>query len=322
MFPHRSLAAPAPAPRTRHALRAAATAVLAGGLALAGGTVAQASAAPGAPAAPAPTAADGWARVAHLSPDTKAVDVELTALAGGAVLYELEDVAYGQVSDYLTLPAGTYVVSMVPSDAPEGTDPAIEQSLTVAPGEPVTVAAYGRNADLRTAVYEDDLTSPADGESRIRVVQASTVADSVDVTTSTGTVVTEDATTGAATGYATVPAGTWTLELGGDASGSAQVDLAGGTVSTLLVLDTADRAQTVAVVLDAAAPGATPADGVDTGGGWGAGAGADATGPSPVALPAALTAGTGLLAAGGLLLARRRGPAATAAAEAEGGSGR
>jgi hypothetical protein len=315
--------APATALRTRHALRAAAAAVLAGGLALAGGTAARADVA-GAPTAPEPTATDGWARVAHLSPDTKAVDVELTALAGGAVLYELEDVAYGQVSDYLTLPAGTYVVSMVPSDAPEGTDPAIEQSLTVAPGEPVTVAAYGRNADLRTAVYQDDLTNPADGESRIRVVQASTVADSVDVTTSTGTVVTEDATTGAATGYATVPAGTWTLELGGDASGSAQVDLAGGTVSTLLVLDTADRAQTVAVVLDAAAPGATPADGVDTGGGWGAGAGAGtgATDPSPVALPVALAAGTGLLVAGGLLLARRREPTATAAAEAEGGSGR
>lgn len=307
----------APAPRTRHALRAAAAAVLAGGLALAGGTAAQADVA--APA-PAETGTDGWARVAHLSPDTKAVDVELTALAGGAVLYELEDVAYGQVSDYLTLPAGTYVVSMVASDAPEGTDPAIEQSLTVTPGEPMTVAAYGRNAELRTAVYQDDLTNPADGESRIRVVQASTVADSVDVTTSTGTVVTEGATTGAATGYATVPAGTWTLELGGDASGSAQVDLAGGTVSTLLVLDTADQAQTVAVVLDAAAPGTTPAEGVDTGGGWGAAAGTSAG--KPAALPVALTAGAGLLLAGGLVLARRRAVAATVAADPEGGSGR
>lgn len=307
----------APAPRTRHALRAAAAAVLAGGLALAGGAAAQADVA--APAAPAETGTDGWARVAHLSPDTKAVDVELTALAGGAVLYELEDVAYGQVSDYLTLPAGTYVVSMVPSDAPEGTDPAIEQSLTVTPGEPMTVAAYGRNAELRTAVYQDDLTNPADGESRIRVVQASTVADSVDVTTSTGTVVTEGATTGAATGYATVPAGTWTLELGGDATGSAQVDLAGGTVSTLLVLDTAEQAQTVAVVLDAAAPGTTPAEGVDTGGGWGAAAGSPAGSPG---LPVALTAGAGLLLAAGLVLGRRRAVAATLAADPEDGSGR
>ncbi|GIG36494.1 DUF4397 domain-containing protein [Cellulomonas pakistanensis] len=301
----------APAPRTRRTLGGAAAAVLVGGLALTGAATAQA-----APAPPEPTATDGWARVAHLSPDTKAVDVELTALAGGAVLYELEDVAYGQVSDYLTLPAGTYVVSMVPSDAPEGTDPAIEQSLTVTPGEPVTVAAYGRNAALRTAVYEDDLTNPADGESRIRVVQASTVADSVDVTTSTGTVVTEGATPGAATGYATVPAGAWTLELGGDASGTAQVDLAGGTVSTLLVLDTADRSQTVAVVLDAAAPGATPAEGVDTGGGWGAAT--PTTTPAP--LPVALTACAGLLGAGGVVLALRR--VATAAAEAKGGSGR
>ena len=213
--------------------------LLAGALALGGATAANAA---------APT--DGWARITHLSPDTKSVDVRLTALSGGEVLYELEDITYGQISDYLALDPGTYVVSMVPSDAAADSEPVISQS--------VTVAAYGTNDDLKTAVYEDDLENPADGDSRIRVIQASTMADSVDISTSTGIAIAEGAEQGAATGYATVPAGPWTLELSGDASGTADIELGGGTVNTLLVLDTADGGTTVKAVVDAAAPGTTP----------------------------------------------------------------
>ncbi len=112
--------------------------------------------------------------MAHLSTDTKSVDVQLTALAGGAVVYELDDVAYGAVSPYIPLADGTYVVSMVPSDAADGTQPVVQQSIDIAEGEPLTVAAYGRNADLTTTVFEDDLSAPAEGEARVRVVQAST----------------------------------------------------------------------------------------------------------------------------------------------------
>ena len=251
-------------PTRPHRLRriAAATALgglMAGALSLGGAVAANAA---------APT--DGWARITHLSPDTKSVDVRLTALAGGDVLYELDDVAYGQISDYLALAPGTYVVSMVPSGAAADSDPVISESVTIEEGEPVTVAAYGTNDDLKTAVYEDDLQNPADGDSRIRVIQASTVADSIDVATSTGIAIADGAEQGAATGYATVPAGLWTLELTGDATGSADVDLGGGTVNTLLVLDTPNGDVTVKAVVDAAAPGTTPEDGVDTGGGWAA----------------------------------------------------
>ncbi|WP_166404616.1 DUF4397 domain-containing protein [Labedella endophytica] len=241
---------------------AAATALgglLTGALALGGATAANAA---------APT--DGWARITHLSPDTKSVDVRLTSLAGGDVLYELDDITYGQISDYLPLDPGTYVVSMVPSGAAADSEPVISQSVTVAEGEPITVAAYGTNDDLKTAVYEDDLENPADGDSRIRVIQASTTAESIDIATSTGIAIADGAEPGTATGYATVPAGDWTLELSGDATGTADIDLGGGTVNTLLVLDTANGDVTVKAVLDAAAPGATPEDGVDTGGGWAA----------------------------------------------------
>jgi hypothetical protein len=276
-----------------------------------GGLMAGALTLGGAAAANAAAPTDGWARITHLSPDTKSVDVRLTALSGGEVLYELEDITYGQISDYLALDPGTYVVSMVPSGAAADSDPVISQSVTVAEGEPITVAAYGTNDDLKTAVYEDDLENPADGDSRIRVIQASTVADSVDISTSTGIAIADGAEQGAATGYATVPAGPWTLELTGDATGTADIELGGGTVNTLLVLDTAEGDVTVKAVVDAAAPGTTPEDGVDTGGGWAA-TRSDDTNVAGIAggLAAAVA-----LALGTTVLVRRRGGVAAHAAE-------
>jgi hypothetical protein len=274
--------------------------LLVGALALGGATAANAA---------APT--DGWARITHLSPDTKSVDVRLTALSGGEVLYELEDITYGQISDYLALDPGTYVVSMVPSGAAADSDPVISESVTIEEGEPVTVAAYGTNDDLKTAVYEDDLENPADGDSRIRVIQASTTADSVDISTSTGIAIAEGAEQGAATGYATVPAGPWTLELSGDATGTADIKLGGGTVNTLLVLDTADGGTTVKAVVDAAAPGTTPEDGVDTGGGWAASHGDDTnTAGLVTGLSAVLALGVAVT-----LVVRRRGAVAVSGAK-------
>lgn len=222
--------------------------------------------APAATAAPADPG--GWARVAHLSPDTKSVDVQMTALAGGAVVYELEDVAYGAVSDYVPLAEGTYVVSMVPSDAADDAEPIVQQSVDISAGGPVTVAAYGQNADLQTVVFNDDLSAPQQGEARVRVVQASTVEATVDVDTAQGRSIARSVPTGAATGYAAVPAGSWDLELtGSSAVSTAAVDLPAGSVSTLFVLDTADGALTARAVTDSATLADMPVGGINTGGG-------------------------------------------------------
>lgn len=219
-------------------------------------------------AAPAATGQSGWLRVAHLSPDTKAVDLQLTALSGGESVFELDNVTYGAVSEYQQVPAGTYVVAMVPSDAKDGAPPVISASVKIEQGKTVTVAAYGENTDLQTKVFQDDLTNPEAGAARIRLIQASTVTKLVDVETSTGLLIAKDAAAGSATSYASVPAGAWNLEL--TASGiddSASVDLPNGSVNTLFVLDNADGGLTVMSVLDSASVGAAPIGGVQTGGG-------------------------------------------------------
>lgn len=242
-----------------------------------------------APAASAATSEPGgWARVAHLSPDTKSVDVQMTALAGGDVVYELEDVAYGAVSDYIPLAEGTYVVSMVPSDAAEGAEPVVQQSVDIAAGGPVTVAAYGTNDQLDTVVFEDDLSAPSRGEARVRVIQASTIEPTVSVDTATGRPIASDVPTGSATDYAAVTAGEWELELAGAGEvSSADVDLPAGSVSTIFVLDTASGALTAKSVTDSATLADMPVGGIETGGGGTAG-----DGDAPV----------GLIAVGALLL--------------------
>ncbi|WP_227497286.1 DUF4397 domain-containing protein [Planctomonas psychrotolerans] len=250
--------------RSRHALRTAGAVLLASGM---GFALLGAGAATAAPAAPTDSDS-GWARVAHLSPDTALVDVQLTALAGGQVIFELAGVGYGAVSEYQQLPAGTYVVSMVPNGAPEGTPPVISESIDVQADRPMTVAALGTNAELETRVYRDDLTLPAPGEARIRVVQASTTADSVDIRTRSGVAVAEGAAFASATDYANVPAGPVELQLSaGGRSSTATLTLPEATVHTLFVLDNADGGLTVTPVFDSAAVGAVPKGGVQTGGG-------------------------------------------------------
>ncbi len=72
-------------------------------------------------AAAAPASDDGFVRLAHLSPDTPSVDVYLDALSFTMPERVFQGVAYGTVSDYLPLPAGSYSVSMRLAGAPRDT---------------------------------------------------------------------------------------------------------------------------------------------------------------------------------------------------------
>ncbi|MEL4320345.1 DUF4397 domain-containing protein [Leifsonia sp. YIM 134122] len=212
----------------------------------------------------------GWVRVGHLSPDTSAVDVRLTpASGGGAAALELDDVTYGQMSPYAALPAGDYELTMVPAGAPADTTPVIAAEVTISAGEAGTVAAYGLNDDLQTMALGDDLTSPASGEARIRVVSASIQVDSVDVATTTGVAIATGAASGTATDYASVPYGPWDLVVTTPAAASydASVTVDPGTVSTLFVLDNASGGLTIVPVLDSSAAGDAPDGSLDTGGG-------------------------------------------------------
>ncbi|SCF41111.1 DUF4397 domain-containing protein [Micromonospora mirobrigensis] len=251
----------------------------------------------------AATAADtvGYVRLAHLSPDTPAVDVYLTA-PGAAEPRRFPGVAYGVVSAYLPLPAGRYAVAMREAGAPADQPPVLTTEVAVTAGGAYTVAGVGRHADLGLRVLRDDLGAPAPGRAKVRVVQASVRTPVLDVAAADGPAIADAVRFATTTGYREVQPGRWRLRLDGrnGPSATAEVTLAGGAVYSLLVLD-AKRGGLVAELREDARGGTVvPTGGVQTGAG---GTARPGVGAYPM-LAGGLLAGAAV--AGALLLRRRR----------------
>lgn len=234
---------------------------------------------------------NGLLRLAHLSPDTPAVDVYVDAVADPDAGITLEGVGYGTVSDYRDVPPGEYTISVREAGASEDTPPVLSTTVAVEPDRASTVAGVGLFSDLGLEIIEDDLQTPPADRARVRVLAGAAGAETLDVVLGDGTIVAEDLGFAGASDYVDVPAGAATLSLaaaGGDPT-EVRVDLAAGSVYSLLVLDGAEGLS-VRPVLDAAGPGVVPQGGVDAGAG---GTAADA----PVG-PILLGAGAVLVVAG------------------------
>jgi Domain of unknown function (DUF4397) len=253
--------------------------------------------------APVASAADrsagtGLLRLMHLSPDTPSVDVAIDSVTDPGVGVVLSGVGYGDVSPYQSVPAGTYTVSVRAAGADPSTPPVLATTVTVAAGTATTVAGAGAFADLAFAVVPDDLTLPPGGQARARVVDASMSGSPVDLTLAGGPSLATDLGFTGHTGYVDVPSGPGTLTVT-PATGSptdVPVDLAAGSVSTVLVLDRDGGGVEIRTVLDAASPGTVPVGGVEAGaGGTATGAGPGAGPLAPAALARALALATALV---------------------------
>ena len=258
------------------------------------------------PAAPAVAAQqDGYVRLAHMSPDTAAVNITLSSLSGDVTLFRLKNVGYGAVSKYMRLPQGTYALAMVPAGSKAGAKPVVSGSIDVSAGKAETVAAVGLNKDLTTKAFSDDLSDGGSGNARVRVVQAS--VDHKDVVVKDGSTSIADGTAfGAVTDYASVKSGSarFTLTSGSD-SKTVPWKLAAGSTNTLFVIDDSHGDLAVAQALDSAAATETPVGSLAAGGG-----GLDVDAAGPAGLLAVLSGVGGIAVAG--VLARRRVLAARA----------
>ncbi|WP_245177121.1 DUF4397 domain-containing protein [Geodermatophilus sp. DF01-2] len=257
-------------------------------------------------------AADGGLlRLAHLSPDTPAVDVYVDSVADpgdGTALLTVPGVSYGTISDYQTVPPGVYTVSMRQAGADPSTPPALSTTVEIGADSARTVAGVGRFADLGLEVLEDDLTLPPSGQARVRVVAAAATAPTLDASAG-GTALATDLAFAEAGEYAIVPGDVTQLQLTVDgAPTELPLDLAAGSVYSLFVLDRPEGGLTVRTVLDAAGSGVVPTGGVETG------AGGTAAGELDAAVVGGAV-GLTVLAGTGLALVRRsrRGPARHAA---------
>jgi hypothetical protein len=259
-------------------------------VALLGAAIGSVTAPGAAQAAAAPTI--GYVRLAHLSPDTPAVDVYLSAVSGDMKEKTFPAVDYGVVSQYMPLPAGTYTVAMRAAGSPDSDPPVLSTAVTVQAGKAYTVAGVGHNTDLGLRVIPDDLMSPPAGKAKVRIVQASAQVVQLRVSVDGKKVIADEVTFASTTDYIDVNPGRWPLRLEPLPNGTptdVDVDLNAGGVYSVFVLDTDGGKITAQVRTDAQNGVVIPENGVEAGGGG--------TAPLRPQTPLLLTAGAGLLLA-------------------------
>ena len=256
----------------------------------------------GASAASAATGT-GYLRLAHLSPNTPAVDCYLYSFGNPSAMVVLHHVAYGEVSPYESVAAGEYTVAMRAAGAPASAKPVLSTTVDVVSGHAYTVAGMGPLSGIRLEVIEDSLASSRDA-ALVRTIQAS--MHQVPVTVTAGsTVIGRDLNFTTVSSYKEVSPGTVTVTaVGPTKRGSGQFALARDTIYTIVVLDDSGGLKLDALV-DSAGSKIMPAGAASTG------FGGTAARPGAPLLPWVGAAAAGLLiAAGGTIrLRRRRRPA-------------
>jgi len=229
----------------------------------------------------------GWLRLAHLSPNTPAVDVYLYSFHNPKAMIVLHHVAYGTISGFESVPSGEYTVAMRGAGAKPSSPPVLSTTVDIHPGGAYTVAGMGPAKGLRLQVIKDRLTTPP-GKALVRIIQASLVEHRVTITAGKKVLVNKLPFAGV-TSYVAVPAGTWNVEAAGQSEHtSSTISLAAGTIHTIVVLDERGKLGLDDLV-DAASSKIIPAGAPATG------FGGTAPRPSPSELPWLMVAAGGLL---------------------------
>jgi hypothetical protein len=239
-----------------------------GGLAAAALLVTALTPLPAEAAANAPGPGVGWIRVGHLSPKVPPVDIYF-AQFGQAEKVVIRKAGYGAVTPYSSLDPGKYTLSMRPADAAASTPPALSATIEVAERSAYSLLVFtnGPAGSLKGDLVTDDLTPPAAGKGRVRVVEGSAAVAPVSVDGPQGVSIAKDAPYGQTSSYVDVPEGRWPLQLsGGSVKSTADVDVKAGTSTTLLVTENAGALKANPISDGASLPD-PPKFGVETGGG-------------------------------------------------------
>jgi len=171
-------------------------------------------------------------RAVHAVPDLGAVDIYVDGAR------TLSNVSFFTVSDYLTLPAGSYKVQVIPAGENINNPSlfAINASYTLVADRDYSLVARGRvaNHSLGGSQIHDENNVPALGKVRVRAAHFSPNAPTVDIFVN-GERVIENLAFRRTSSYLEVPAGTYTLGVapaGGSPIYSVEVSLEANTVYT------------------------------------------------------------------------------------------
>ena len=179
-------------------------------------------------------------RVVHASPDAPNVDV----LVDNAVV--LSNVPFKAASNFLAVPAGSRNVKV---RAAGTSTTVIDANAPLTADKAYTIIATGRVASIAPLVLEDNLTNPAAGNIKLRLVHGSPTAGNVDIYVTapgadinTATPTVPNVAFRAASGYLEVPAGTYRVRITPVGSKTVAIDvnnvtLTSGQIRTAVAVD-------------------------------------------------------------------------------------
>jgi hypothetical protein len=178
-------------------------------------------------------------RVVHASPDAPNVDVLVDDTQ------VLTNVAYRAASGFLEVDAGARRLRV---RATGTTTTVIDASPVLADGGSYTVLATGLVAGIQPVVAQDNLTDPAAGQVKLRVIHAAPAAAGVDVYATapgadinTATPVLTNVAFRAVSDYLVVPAGTYQIRVTPTGTKTVAIDaelaLGAGQIRTVVATD-------------------------------------------------------------------------------------
>jgi hypothetical protein len=124
-----------------------------------------------------------YIRLLHAVPDVPSVDIYVNTNR------VLRDVAFKDISDYLTLPAGKYHIDIYPAGT--GVSTLVSKKVKIKPGKVYTFAAAGTSNKLQLLPYIDDPSVPR-GETKLKFIHLSPDAPAVDIGVKSGDTVFSD----------------------------------------------------------------------------------------------------------------------------------
>jgi Domain of unknown function (DUF4397) len=241
-------------------------------------------------------------RVAHFAPGLLKGDVYVVYVNGRL---QLKGVPFKTVSDYLKVKPGKFKVEVREAGEPVDSPPVIAATVDLEAGKAYTAAVFGQLTSVKAALLTDDMSRPAGGKSKVRLIQAIPGEGAVDLTTG-GDVLISNARFPSASDYQEVPAGSVDVEVrkaGSDEvlAKASNVKLPSGSISSLVAVGGIGQKLEVLDISDAAAA-------VSAAGGVATGAGGTSPSPSPGGRRFALLLliGGGLAAATGFVVQQRR----------------
>jgi hypothetical protein len=277
--------------------------------------------------ATAAPAATGWVRFGHFVPSAGPVDVSVDGTSLGT------DLTFRDVTNYVSMPAGTHTLSLVAAATPDAA-PIATSTITVVAGGAETVAAVAgasptsattaadpTGGPVAIQTYTDDLATPPPGDAEARLIL--TVPGVAQVTgqlepaagTGSSTLTVGPVAYGQGSPYASVAAGTYNVSIDSGTTpllNGVNWPVAAGTVTSIVVVDTS-TGPNLEVLDDAVGASSQPVGGMQTGLGGTAKPGGNRL---EVSLAAASAGAVAVLGAGWLTRIRRRRRGAESSAPA------